>query len=321
MDNNNADTGWAKLSAALLMVWGYLPEHHLRVLPLILSFAPNPMPGQGTLAEMAHCSRQSINNAISQMKDAGLLTATRRQKENGGDTSCLYALANVDDAATRERVIAWYVEHHPDSPGARARRKACSILNTCSILKQPLSSPRVDTPCQVLGFTPPVKSKGLHPPVKSKGLHEETRDKRPPKTQGQENTRAAADATARGPVAAAPGLPPADPNGSQSEGGPTAVPQSPKGHGEASTDPFGGVPACPPRPVGHAGPDGGPFGMPTADRFTLPARAAQPEALRAGPPSTFTTPGAGFSFNDLPDDPLDEFLRRSEPFDGLRLVN
>ena len=92
--------GFAHLPKQLLKVWPSLPEHHLRLLPLLLSFASDSrpcFPSQTKLAKLAAVSRQSINAAIGELPDAGLLVVTHRTNEKGQNTSAGYQLARLDD--------------------------------------------------------------------------------------------------------------------------------------------------------------------------------------------------------------------------------
>jgi hypothetical protein len=146
-ENKTEPGGFAQLPKGLLTVWPYLPEHHMRVLPLILSFMPNCWPKQRTLAALAGVGRQSINETIGQMADAGVFVVLHRKREkDGGNSTCDYRQADWDNPSVRESIIDWYRRNYPKTPLASKARTL------------PLSSPEDDRVCRPQGTRGAVAS-------------------------------------------------------------------------------------------------------------------------------------------------------------------
>lgn len=137
--------GFAHLTRGLLMIWAELPEQYRLILPLLLSFMPDAWPSQSRLGKLAGRSRQTVNKVVGELAAVGLIVKTRRTAKDGRNTSCLYALADLDNAAIRAEVVACMRGY--------VNSKA---------LHTPMSTPEVDIPCQAQELTYPVKSKPLH---------------------------------------------------------------------------------------------------------------------------------------------------------------
>ena len=156
--------GFAHLTFELLTIWPYLPEHHMRLLPLVLSFMPNAFPSQGTLAELAGVGRQQVNETVKQIAQSGLIRAEQRTRENSrAKTSSQYHVANLLDEGVRDQVVAWYAEHYPDTPIARTRRRTMSPPRGDNPAAVPMSPPEGDNPCRLLEATSHVASKTRQP--------------------------------------------------------------------------------------------------------------------------------------------------------------
>lgn len=52
-------------------------------------------PSIGTIAKELHLSRRTVERAVSDLVQAGLLTKEQRWRENGGKSSLLYTLKNI----------------------------------------------------------------------------------------------------------------------------------------------------------------------------------------------------------------------------------
>jgi hypothetical protein len=130
----------------------------MRAVPLIESFQPNSWPSQGLLAQLLRVSRQSVNVTVGQLRASGLYVVDHRLKASGGNGTCHYRRADLDDDDTRAGVSRWYRDNFPDTSAARSEAEP---LSTPEVDSAPLSTPEVDRGCQPLDLTGAVNPSGL----------------------------------------------------------------------------------------------------------------------------------------------------------------
>jgi hypothetical protein len=156
--------GFALIQKGLVLLWPHLPEHFIRLLPALLSFADSNtkecFPSQDRLAALVRRSRRSVWETLSQMESAGLVTKTARSdpKRRNANTSCLYRLADLNDSVVRTAIIAQLAKRLAVKP--KTSQLSCAVQDFTA------TTPSCEAQ-DFVGGVKPKTSQGLCSP----GLH------------------------------------------------------------------------------------------------------------------------------------------------------
>lgn len=97
--------GSAVLSPSMLEIWPHLNHQQRLLLPVALSYSPNIFADHTTMANRIGRSRQAVQSIMDSLARVGFWNVTRRYREDGGRSSNVYTVSDLDNPTVRQAII------------------------------------------------------------------------------------------------------------------------------------------------------------------------------------------------------------------------